>query len=90
MLAIDCDSNPNLAISLGLDAAVADALEPLPRNAFVDDVTVHQLLTAFAAIPNDPEVFRADVEGVSPLDLAPGSPGVLAVERLAKRVLAAH
>lgn len=39
-------------------------------------------------IPEDPEVSRADVEGVSPLDLTPGSPAVLAVERLAERILA--
>lgn len=53
VLAIDCDSNPNLATSLGLDTAVAEALEPLPRNAFADDIAVSQILTAFAATGPD-------------------------------------
>ena len=53
VLAIDCDSNPNLATSLGLDAAVADALEPLPTNAFAGDATVDEILTAYAATGPD-------------------------------------
>ncbi|GAC1329911.1 MAG: P-loop NTPase [Candidatus Dormibacteria bacterium] len=53
VLAIDCDSNPNLATSLGLDPAVAEALEPLPTNAFARDPSVSELLTAFSATGPD-------------------------------------
>jgi CO dehydrogenase maturation factor len=35
VLAIDTDSNPNLAISLGLDAAEAEAVPLLPRALVV-------------------------------------------------------
>ncbi|GAC1329895.1 MAG: hypothetical protein NVSMB17_06700 [Candidatus Dormibacteria bacterium] len=39
-------------------------------------------------IPDDESVNRADVEGVSPMDLDPGSPAVLAIARLAERITA--
>lgn len=32
VLAIDADPNPNLAVSLGLDRAKADAIEPVPHS----------------------------------------------------------
>jgi CO dehydrogenase maturation factor len=35
VLAIDTDSNPNLALSLGLDAAQADEVPLLPRSLVV-------------------------------------------------------
>ena len=35
VLAIDTDSNPNLAFSLGLDPATADAVPLLPRSVVV-------------------------------------------------------
>ncbi len=37
----------------------------------------------FVAVPHDPAIMDADRRGVSPLDSAPGSPGVLALTRLA-------
>ncbi len=35
VLAVDTDSNPNLALSLGLDAATADTVPLLPRSLVV-------------------------------------------------------
>lgn len=35
VIAIDTDSNPNLGISLGLDAMAADAVPVVPRNISV-------------------------------------------------------
>ena len=35
VVAIDTDSNPNLGISLGLDAAAAEAVPVVPRNVAV-------------------------------------------------------
>ncbi len=37
VLAIDGDPNPNMALSLGFDAAVANAMQPMPRRAFAKD-----------------------------------------------------
>lgn len=37
----------------------------------------------FVAVPHDPAIMDADRRGVSPLDSAPDSPGVLALTRLA-------
>jgi len=34
-------------------------------------------------VPDDPEVARADEEGVAPIDAAPAAPGVRAIEALA-------
>lgn len=33
VIAIDCDSNPNLALSLGLEPSVSAGLHPMPRRA---------------------------------------------------------
>ncbi len=33
VLAIDCDSNPNLALSLGIDPAISAGMRPMPRRA---------------------------------------------------------
>ena len=41
-----------------------------------------------AVVPDDPAVARADEEGSAPLDAAPGSPAVLALEQLAARIRA--
>jgi CO dehydrogenase maturation factor len=37
VLAIDGDSNPNLAMSLGINPAVADAMRPMPARATIED-----------------------------------------------------
>jgi CO dehydrogenase nickel-insertion accessory protein CooC1 len=37
-------------------------------------------------VPDDPAVARADEEGMAPIDAAPGSPAVLALERVAARI----
>jgi len=49
VLAIDCDSNPNLAISLGLDPAVAAGLRAMPRRAMDGTRTWQDLITEFGA-----------------------------------------
>ena len=41
------------------------------------------------AVPDDPEVARADEDGVAPVDAAPESPAVLALSELAQRLRAA-
>ena len=38
VVAIDGDSNPNLAVTLGLPAAEAQRIPPLPRNLLVERV----------------------------------------------------
>jgi len=48
VLAIDCDSNPNLAVSLGLDERVARGLRTLPKRAFDASRTAPELLAEFA------------------------------------------
>ena len=49
VLAIDCDSNPNLAISLGLDPSVAAGLRPMPRRAMDGTRTWQDLIAEFGA-----------------------------------------
>jgi CO dehydrogenase maturation factor len=48
VLAIDCDSNPNLATSLGLDPAQAERLQSMPKRAFDENRTVADLLREYA------------------------------------------
>jgi CO dehydrogenase maturation factor len=48
VLAIDGDSNPNLAMSLGIAPAVADAMRPMPARAMADDRTAADLVDQFA------------------------------------------
>ncbi len=48
VLAIDCDSNPNLAMSLGMDAASAARLRPMPGRAFDAPRDVTELLAEYA------------------------------------------
>lgn len=48
VLAIDCDSNPNLAMSLGLDAETAAGLQPMPARAFDESRDVAGLLGEYA------------------------------------------
>lgn len=48
VLAIDADSNPNLATSLGVDATEAGRLRSLPKRAFDEGATLPQLLADFA------------------------------------------
>jgi CO dehydrogenase maturation factor len=43
VLAIDGDSNPNLAMSLGIEAALADAMRPMPARVDMDATTVNDL-----------------------------------------------
>lgn len=51
VLAVDTDSNPNLALSLGLDAAAAEQMPVLPRSLIVgtggDAVTPADLLRRY-------------------------------------------
>ena len=48
VLAIDCDSNPNLAMSLGLDAESAARLRPMPARAFDETRGIADLLGEYA------------------------------------------
>lgn len=48
VLAVDCDSNPNLAASLGLDDHLAARLRTLPKRAFDESKSVSDLLDEFA------------------------------------------
>ena len=51
VVAVDTDSNPNLALSLGLDEAVADQAPLVPRSLVVGTgdgaMTPHQLLADY-------------------------------------------
>lgn len=47
VLAIDCDSNPNLAISLGLDPAIAAGQRPMPRRAMDGTRTWEDLIREY-------------------------------------------
>ena len=52
VLAVDTDSNPNLGLSLGLDAAQTEALPTVPRSIIVGsrgDLTVAELMADYAA-----------------------------------------
>jgi CO dehydrogenase maturation factor len=48
VLAIDADSNPNLAMSLGIDAAVADAMRPMPARAMTEAGAAAELVDEYA------------------------------------------
>ena len=48
VLAIDCDSNPNLATSLGLDDRVAQKMRPMPKRALDDGTSVSDLIAEYA------------------------------------------
>ncbi len=47
VLAIDCDSNPNLAVSLGLDDSVARHIRPMPKRALDDGSSVSDLMAEY-------------------------------------------
>ena len=47
VIAIDCDSNPNLALSLGIDPAVSAALHPMPGRAMDGTRTWEDLIREF-------------------------------------------
>lgn len=53
VLAIDADSNPNLATSLGFDPAVAAGLRSMPSRAFDESRRVADLLDEFAVAGPD-------------------------------------
>ena len=53
VLAIDADSNPNLATSLGFDPEVAASLRSMPKRAFDESRTVPDLLAEFAVAGPD-------------------------------------
>jgi CO dehydrogenase maturation factor len=53
VIAIDADSNPNLASSLGIPAEVAASLRTLPSRAFDHDATVRALLAAHSVVGPD-------------------------------------
>ena len=48
VLAIDGDSNPNLAMSLGVDPALADAMRPMPARAMTEDGAAAGLVDEYA------------------------------------------
>ena len=48
VLAIDADSNPNLATSLGMDSEIANAMRSLPKRAFDEEATAAQLLADYS------------------------------------------
>ena len=48
MLAIDSDSNPNLATSLGVDRESANQMRSLPSRAFDAEATVAALLDQYS------------------------------------------
>jgi CO dehydrogenase maturation factor len=48
VLAIDGDSNPNLAMSLGLDESVIEAMRPMPARALTGTRTAADLLREYA------------------------------------------
>ena len=53
VLAIDTDSNPNLALSLGLDPAQADEMPVLPRSLVVgggNGITPAELVHQYGAV----------------------------------------
>ena len=53
VLAVDTDSNPNLGLSLGLDAHQTDALPTVPRSVIVGvrgDVTIEELMADYAVM----------------------------------------
>jgi CO dehydrogenase maturation factor len=53
VLAIDCDSNPNLGVSLGLDDTASARLRPMPKRALDDGCSVAELLADYAVIGPD-------------------------------------
>ena len=51
VLAVDTDSNPNLGLSLGLDAAATEAVPTVPRSMVIGrrgDLTVGELMVGYA------------------------------------------
>ncbi len=51
VLAVDTDSNPNLGLSLGLDAAQTDSVPTVPRSVIVGprgDLTIEELMADYA------------------------------------------
>lgn len=48
VLAVDGDSNPNLAMSLGLDERVIEAMRPMPARALTGTRTAADLLEEYA------------------------------------------
>lgn len=48
VLAIDGDSNPNLAMSLGLSDVVIESMQPMPARAFTGDRSAAALLEDYA------------------------------------------
>ena len=48
VLAIDGDSNPNLAMSLGIDPLIADAMRPMPARAMTEDGAAAGLVDEYA------------------------------------------
>ena len=53
LLAIDADSNPNLAMSLGLEDRVIEAMRPMPARALTGTRTAADLLQEYAIAAPD-------------------------------------
>lgn len=87
------------SIEVGVRAAAAASERAAGRLIVVanrvregDDLAAieHALAGAeLVVVPDDPAVLEADRRGVAPLDLAPDAPAVLAIRRLAERLLTA-
>lgn len=58
VLAVDGDSNPNLALALGIPAERAGAIAPVPREVMVDKLLEDGRKTSLLAIPSDEVVRR--------------------------------
>ena len=74
-------------------AASREARVLVVANRVRDEADLEQVRTVageheVVAVPDDPAIRAADVEGVAPLDAAPDAPGVRALAAVAERVLA--
>ncbi len=102
VLAVDLDTNPGLALSLGLPADARWALQVthdlgVGRVLVVanrvrgeaDIAYVRESLPAVdvVAVPDDPAIAGAERRGLAPLDAAPTSPAVHTVQALAHGLL---
>ena len=88
VIAIDCDSDPNLGANIGLGEDGADRLRPFldqsgSRRFNPVNRSAAELLVA---IPEDPAVPAADRASMCVLDSAPDSEAVKAIGRLADRL----
>lgn len=78
-----------LARELGIEDIVAVSTkvrDGADRKAIADYCTAHSITLA-GEIPYDPSLLEAERNGKTPIDFAPDSPAVKAIERLADKLL---